>query len=99
MQVLSITGILLSDCEVRKDSRGISFLTFIVGTEESDINGKIYKDSYRCYCYNMSNPNVLRMKKGHTVALSGTFRVIRYKEKINFDIYVKQIAPMPTVNE
>ena len=94
MEVITISGVLLSKNEVRTDARGVKFLTFSVGTEEKDMVGNVYRNTYRCYCYNMSNPDVLEMKQGDMLVLSGTFRILRRGNNYNFDVYVKQISPL-----
>lgn len=94
MLIVTLSGVLLSDCETKTDSRGAKLLSFLIGTEETDVNGRKYKDNFRCYCYNMSNPQVVKMKKGDVVMLSGTFRILHRNGNTNFDIYVKQITPM-----
>lgn len=94
MEVLTISGVLLTDCKKKEDARKVPFLTFTVGTEESDMSGKKYRNAYRCFCYNTSNPDVLKMKKDDMVLLSGTFRIVKFNGTINYDIYVKQITPI-----
>lgn len=70
MQVINISGTLVSDSEKCKDRNGRSFSRFTVTCGSNDINGRTVFTHYRCICY-VGGYDAL--KKGDQVFVSGRF--------------------------
>lgn len=89
MEIITVTGVVSSECEKRKDKRGHEYIRFKIGCKGLDTYGRPRQTQYRCFCYNMQFDN---LQKGEDLAVSGSLNINYYNDKINFDIYVQHIA-------
>lgn len=93
MEVITISGRLLEDCELCTDKRGNSFVRFKVTCKNKDYNGKTIYNVYRCICYYAGFEDLKRNEKVYIVGdLSLSIRKDQNGESwINADVYVRHI--------
>lgn len=70
MQVVNISGTLLTDSETCKDRNGKTFTRFTVTCGSTGANGRTMYTHYRCTCY---IGGYSTLKKGDQVFISGLF--------------------------
>lgn len=86
---ISASGYLESDCEVKTDKNGHNYIRFKIISTTKDATGKYVDIPFRCFTYNMK---FAYLRQGDIVFVMGDFKYSKFKEKINFDIYVQQIT-------
>lgn len=68
MEVITLTGRLINDCEPCVDSRGKTFIRFKVACVSKDRDGKTIYNVYRCICF---YPGYENLKENEHVFIVG----------------------------
>lgn len=94
MEVITISGKLIGDCEKRNDKRGNPYIRFKVKCEKKFPNGETCSNYYRCYCYNTEYAD---LKDGDIVFLNGDLELTTRRDSngnvwTNVDIFVRNIC-------
>ena len=94
MEIVTISGKIMGNCESRKDKNNNTFIRFKVCCTGKDYSGNPKYTTYRCFCYDTMFGD---LKNGDTVFLSGDMNVnVRQDENgkplLNIDVYVKNIT-------
>lgn len=94
MQVITISGKLYGNCEVKTDKNGHNYIRFKVACKSDRATKENNFNIYRCYFYNTAYAD---LKDGDTVFLSGDLEASietdsQGKTWLNQTIYVRQFA-------
>ncbi len=94
MEIITLSGTVSENCEVREDKKGNPFVTFRVYCSHTGRDGTVKYSYYRCYTYNMLFSD---LKQGDLVFLSGDLEINFNIDKngkvwLNNDVFVKQIT-------
>ena len=95
MICITASGYLESDCEVKSDRNGNKYIRFKMICSSKDTAGQTVYIPFRCFSY---NTRYTELKKGDVVFVMGEFKYSKFKDKINFDIFVQQICQGGMVN-
>ena len=102
MEVITITGHLLKNSELCRDSNGRTFSRFKISCRRTDANGETCFTVYRCYCYMSGNDT---LKQGDKVMVTGTLTLSTRTDEnkrcwINADVFVQNIELLsPRINK
>lgn len=101
MQIITISGTLLTNAEKCTDKNGKNYTRFTVTCGGTDVFGRSQYTHYRCTCYVSGYEG---MKKGDQIFLSGNLSAkVRIAEDgksyLNMDVMVYQVSGGYRANE
>lgn len=88
MEVITMSGVLQEDSELKVDKKGRNYIRFKVVCHGVDPLGNERLNTYMCYTYNTQFSS---LKKGDLVFVVGPLTISRYKESIRLEVYAEHI--------